>query len=307
MLRSLLLIALLAACNADSPTGFNAGPAAGKAAVECSLIEIFNNTCETVDNSIRLTPVPSEPVAEAEVDTSFNITLTFLSVDPIRIHEEEKAYYRSLGISWDKDSERRSWEYRLEHYSNVPDFTAAEKAAIRRAADRWEAVITKGFPDISSVEWLSPFNSVPTIIPLIDDIHIAVIPLRADQTSFMSVVSYNMRQEPFVPLMPNIYSADRGQTEVGGIMEQVALHEIGHALGLVEIQTNTPYWEGPAFISRFVRYFIPSWKLVRGHFSQGEDVMTHQIYDISALSLAVLEDKGYSVNYNAAETYHNLY
>lgn len=302
MLRSLLLIALLAACNADNPTGFDAGPATGKAVVGCSLIEIFNDTCETVDN-----PVPSEPVAEAEVDTSFNITLMFLSVDPIRIHEEEKAYYRSLGIPWDRASQRMSLERGLELYSNVPDFTAAEKAAIRRAAARWEAVITRGFPDIPSFEWRSPLNSVPTIIPLIDDIHIAVIPLKSDNHGFMSVVDYDMRQEPFVPLTPTIHLGGRGQTEVGGRMEQIALHEIGHALGLVKVLVNTDYWEGPAFASRFVKYFLPSWELVYGHFSQGRDVMTRSRYDISALSLAVLEDRGYSVDYDAAETHHGLF
>ena len=89
-------------------------------------------------------------------------------------------------------------------------------------------------------------------------------------------------------------------------MYRLALHEIGHALGLVRRNERLglpDYWQRPAFVSRFGVTDGVFGFLNGGHFNLPGDVMyvSSWMSDVTSLSAAVLDDMGYTVDYDAVE------
>ena len=93
----------------------------------------------------------------------------------------------------------------------------------------------------------------------------------------------------------------------------LALHEIGHALGLVPRSgtdwIHSPlddYWTRPAFVSRFgVTEGVFSF--VNSHFNLPGDIMSNDnsvwYSDVTSLSAAVLDDTDFYVDYDAVEEF----
>ena len=93
----------------------------------------------------------------------------------------------------------------------------------------------------------------------------------------------------------------------------MALHEIGHALGLVQpprpygSNGNGDYWLRPAFVSRFgVTEGVFS-ETLSSHLNLPGDIMSNDgswlQSDVTSLSAVVLENLGYRVDYAAVEDF----
>lgn len=293
MSRFALLFLLLAGCGADVPIT----PPAGKAATD-----LFTLLAEGK-------AVIAQDVQPPEPDTTFNIQLNFIHVDVDASMEEEEAYYHSLGFRWDAASKQRSYESLLEGYGGAHPFTDRDKEIIRRAANRWENVITQGFQDTLVMAMPSPINSVPSRVE-VDDIYIHVIaaPPRGKDGGYGGPITW--RPNTTIPLVGSVGISWREATHSDFEIEQLVLHEIGHALGLIgwKSHSHKDYWERPVFRKYFGRFYYITWATHFAHISHGDDVMKSTwYYGISQISLAMLADLGYSVDMDAAENHHGIY
>ena len=185
-------------------------------------------------------------------------------------------------------------------WEGAPAFTAADTEVISRAIRRWERVVVGDVPDVE-------YQGIP-----IDDLRIYFFPrpTRPDSS----------RGYRGAALMSSFFYRDGGVPHTGEIylyirsdnnwFYSVVLHEIGHALGLVFPLKSDPRprpiysLDGPAVLRVFGR---PA-AIYRGHFEVDEvgfELMAapwpYSFPSLSKLSIAALEDMGYTVNYNAAD------
>lgn len=248
--------------------------ASGKANTDCSLMDIMAGTCSDTESPVSDEVPPADP---------FNIQIEY------------------------------------QHVSGPP-LSADAKAVIERAARRWEAVIVEGFPDFT----FSYYSALPDAYKpydgvFIDDFALTVNakdliknkPWRLGSASSFYGYGYRDRE---IPLMGTInlflYTEDSYSDDLQN-MYGVALHEIGHALGIKSTRRNSErridYWTKPAFVAQFGLSDLWGWSH-DGHFNLGGDVMSAwtpiwYLDDVTTLSATFLDDLGYHVDYDAVEDF----
>ncbi len=246
----------------------------------------MKGTCSDTGNPTPKSIPPADP---------FNIQIEYKVVDI----DEELAELDRRGIHYNE-------EYRealVELYGETPvPFTPACIEAIERAARRWEEVAAVGFADTLFRE---PFVRFPDREPYvqIDDFLLTVSAGSLDYYSagFGGHQPHHERPHSEVPFAGQVTLFRRVDDIGSEYMYQLTLHEIGHALGLVQMGRGSDgdYWQRPAFVRRFgVTQGV--FTLISAHFNVGGDIMG-DIWnsDITTLSAAVMDDMGYHVDYEA--------
>ncbi|MFM9025925.1 MAG: leishmanolysin-related zinc metalloendopeptidase, partial [Planctomycetaceae bacterium] len=203
-------------------------------------------------------------------------------------------------------------------------FTAAQRAAFTRAANRWAEVITGDLPDVT-------FNGRVIDDLLIDAAAVAIdgpggILGRAGPRQLRSVTSL-----PFYGIM-DFDTADLGEMERDGTLFEVILHEMGHVVGFGTIWSQKQLLSGagtanPRFLgSNAAREYRALFGVqetsvpVEGNSSPvgsrdshwresvfRNELMTPRIGNagnpLSRVTVASLADLGYTVNMNAADPF----
>ncbi|WP_420632537.1 Ig-like domain-containing protein [Candidatus Palauibacter sp.] len=225
------------------------------------------------------------------------------------------------------------WEGTIE----AERFTEAEKASLRRAAARWEEVVTGDLPDVpADVEYcLDPGR----IVGKIDDVVINVSISDAGRINSIGQAGRCAIRESGLALMGilwlnrNYYGPDAPETGPNSMYE-VALHEMGHVLGIgsnkwddmlrektrdrdVPLDTHFP---GPLAVEAFNeaggRPYAGGKVPVDNGVSSG-GLNNHWRYDVlrgelmgprggsalSAITVQALADLGYAVDVSRADPY----
>ena len=118
-------------------------------------------------------------------------------------------------------------------------FTSTQKSFVRRAADRWEQIITEGIPDVAvdfdsdAMSWWSRWGIPYRIVAkeTIDDVRVYVYkpPLSSSVWASGGVLWYSVSNT--MPILGAIKLREDVFTEPEHIVVEMAMHEIAHALG----------------------------------------------------------------------------
>ena len=277
-MRFLVLLVVLVAAMGCGDGETPVSPA-GKANTDCSLMDIMAGTCSDTESPVSDEVPPADP---------FNIQIEY------------------------------------QHVSGPP-LSADAKAVIERAARRWEEVIVEGFPDVA----FSYYSALPDAYKPYDGVFIDDFALTVNAKDLIknkpwrlgsaSSLYYRYNRDIEIPLMGNIHlylytedsysEFDRFAQNPLQYMYWVALHEIGHALGIKRrgrFGRVTDYRTKPAFVARFGLSGLWEWN--SHHFNIGGDVMSARtpiwnLDDVTTLSATFLDDLGYHVDYDAVEDF----
>ncbi len=202
-----------------------------------------------------------------------------------------------------------------------PGFTDEQKAAMRRAADRWEEVVVGDLPDVPIDGYIDALGEHgPRLAGVVDDL--VVHSVWAPQYSITHAWKFGVRDGSGLAFYGGAsYSTLAPQWRLSTFQE-VAQHEMGHVLGLFassgefKEEIGSPrefYFTGPLAVeafdaaggSAYVGPKIPlneygvHWR--RSVF--GEEIMSSNADVISAITLQALADIGYVVDLTKADEY----
>ena len=219
------------------------------------------------------------------------------------------------------------------------ELSATQRRIVERAAQRWSQVITADLPDrkAADVVGLRCPSDVVDYSGFIDDLVISVSAPAIDGVNGLSAEAgpCHLRDNnlPYFGAV-QIDAADLDRLESEGLLEALVLHEIGHVLGLGTLWDSSSFlaydaetcaaatmvdYTGDNALTEYQAYGgegrlaaedegASSTKCV--HWSEAafqNELMTGFLGDgaapMSRITIAALEDLGYSVNYAAADSY----
>ncbi|MDE0260081.1 MAG: leucine-rich repeat domain-containing protein [Gammaproteobacteria bacterium] len=211
-----------------------------------------------------------------------------------------------------------------------PGFTPEEEDTIRRAADRWMEVVTGDLPDVplDGLQELIEYQGFPRSVGVIDDLLIEMT-LSADQGAAAATAGVSGRREESGHAFLAGASYDLGYVRDRSreVLYELALHEIGHVLGIGGWNgidrfrrggTDDPHFAGPLAVAAFnaaggetysdgkvpLEDRIP---VVGIHWRQRvipRDVMApYGDSLLTAITVQTLADLGYEVDVNKADPY----
>jgi len=262
--------------------------------------------------------------------TAGETTLTLTATDPGGLTATQTSQLRVINRS------RGGFSLTIEYLSSA---TAAVRTAVDRAAARWESILSAtGFADATAnsaftctLRGVSYTVSAGTFV---DDIVIAVGAAEIDGSESPSVAASAglcaVRTESDTPAIGVIVfdSADLDQLERLGLLTSVALHEIGHILGIGQTSswaglvrgTSDPHFTGTrataAFNAAGGRGYSGAKVPVQSsddtaHWREsvlGLELMTPSLRSgatnpLSAITVQALADMGYSVNTSLTDSF----
>ncbi len=202
-----------------------------------------------------------------------------------------------------------------------PGFTDEQKAAMRRAADRWEEVVVGDLPDVPIDGYMDTHGEHgPRMAGVVDDLLVHTV--WAPGNSITHAWAAGEREESGLPFYGGAsYRTLAAQWSLD-LFREVGQHEMGHVLGLLgpgwgfRREIGSPpewYFTGPLAVEAFdaaggSAYNGPKipmdeygvhWR--RNVF--GEEIMSSNADVISAITLQALADIGYEVDLTKADEY----
>ncbi|WP_420632539.1 Ig-like domain-containing protein [Candidatus Palauibacter sp.] len=214
-------------------------------------------------------------------------------------------------------------------------FTEAEKAIVRRAAARWEEVVTGDLPDVPFDDVFCMRDGEPRLAGTIDDLMIQVSIQRQGGGILASAgtCGYRHSDRPFmggIRFNRDYYGPDAPPTGPDNLYD-TALHEMGHVLGIggrgwndllrdrtygIPLDTHFP---GPLAVEAFNEAGgrpyaggkVPAENDIRrgANFHWRTDVLGGELMAagggtaLSAITLQALADLGYEVDVSGADPY----
>jgi len=214
--------------------------------------------------------------------------------------------------------------------------TPRQQQAVTSAVARWQSVITRDLPDVNlNVPAGACFETQPAINERIDDLLIFVEFADIDGPGKVlgEAGPCYIRGESSLPLVGQLRldAADLAMMEAQGTLDDVVLHEIGHVLGIGTLWADRklvmgsggadPQFVGSSTVAAYramgggAQSTVPVENTGAagtrdGHWREsvfGNELMTGWIgiggNPMSALTIASLEDLGYTANQSAASPY----
>ena len=220
----------------------------------------------------------------------------------------------------------------------MDDFlTDRQKGLVRRAADRWEQIIVGDVPAQSFTGQVK-LNNRFTLEGTIDDIRIFVSVRELDHINGnIGAVAYNLAggwppYAGYIDLDPDGINDFQRSTIGEDILYKVILHEMGHCVGIyasklrnfaIEYENFGWFFAGEkatAVFARIVGFDIPGVPLYSSNVRAsnmshwrdevvGDELMIAGWFrpnraPLSVITIAALEDLGYSVDYRMADDYY---
>ena len=222
------------------------------------------------------------------------------------------------------------------------DLTTQQRAIIQRAAHRWEEVIWEDLPDTDtyvnrpktfdaeSWDWVNEHSITPVIMfdREVDDVVVLVGRLDPEKQDRLYATGgpTGLRNHTNLPILSGIGFAE-DVIEDDDLLYQIALHELGHALGIA-----AGVWERKNLLSADHQHYtgwlarnafraaggspadeVPALIPIAdpGHWREsvfGDEIMSLQSRrsdhgPVSAITVQCLADMGYGVNVGAADPY----
>lgn len=231
----------------------------------------------------------------------------------------------------------------IEIRFNRPGGTAAQRTAFRVGEARWQAVLQGEQPDIQVTRSSGFCGSTEALDEVVDDLLILVdiVPIDGVGGVLGSAGPCLIRDPGGLPIVGRMRfdSADLADLEAGGTLDDVIVHEMGHVLGVGSLWTlfglvgdpasqdstaaSDPHFTGPGARAAFDqvggaaytghRVPIedtggPGTRLVHWRETVFENELMTGFIDagsnpLSLVTIASLEDMGYTVDRTVAEAY----
>lgn len=248
--------------------------------------------------------------------------ISVLSVDS-RAHDESKENIPKIKKSQENEERSSFQPYPIE-VRYLGDFSANQKAAFAQAANRWGTVIQDDLPTVK-------INGEE-----ISGVVVTAIATKIDGPAnrYGQAGPTHLRPKSLLPAggIMEFDTSDLAQLEEEGKLVNVVIHEMGHVLGIGNLWeymgliqgsgTKNPTFIGQRTMCEYAQLIgekmpipVPIENIGdegtrEGHWREsifGDEVMTSYldgtVHLMSRITVAALQDMGYSVNFDAADQF----